>query len=228
MSFNEKILMQFGEITGEVIAILILYNIAVNIIKSLVMRLFKYFGIEYFAEIIDSYKWSGQCVIEARAILNADRTCFYRCSNGKFYLENNSHLNQNIKVKSVVNRVRNRGMISLPEKLHKEYQEWFLQMQESDELIEMFTPDIQVQSPIRNMLNKLGVVSYMAVKIRRENELYGILVFTWSDVRISPTNLLKKHQEYLQGVRNTLLNETLFVIDRTLKYKLRKLLRMEV
>lgn len=228
MNFNERILMQFGEVTGEVVAILIVYNILLNLVKTLIMRVFRYFGIEYFEEIIESYKWSGQCVIESRAMLNADRACFYRCSNGRFYLENNSHLNRNIKVRSVVNRVRNRGMLPLPDKLHREYQDWFHQMQESDELIEMFTPDMQVQSPIRNMLTKLGIVSYMAVKIRRENELYGILVFTWSDVRISPTNLLKKHQEYLSGVKNTLLNETLFVIDRTLKYKLRKLLRMEV
>ena len=46
MSFNEKILLEFGEVTGEVVAILIVYNILLNLVKTLIMRVFRYFGIE--------------------------------------------------------------------------------------------------------------------------------------------------------------------------------------
>lgn len=227
MNINEKLLIAFGESSGQFLAALVFYNWSIKLLKYIGVKILRYVGIEYFAEIVESYKWAGQTVIESRYALNADRACFYRCSNGRFYLENNSTQNANIKVRAMINRTRDRGTLPLPDDLSAEYREWFRQLEREDEFIELFTPDLDYSDPTRNMLKKLGVVSYMAVKIRRENELYGILLFTWSDVKASPKNLLMKHREYLHSVKNTLLSETLFVINRTLKYKLRRFLRLE-
>ena len=236
MDFRNRVLLMLGESSGVVLVYAIITGVLVAIGKFLLTSVLKRLGVDYFAEIAESYRWIGQIVIEARHVLNADRASFYRCSNGKYYLENledidtsgyaailPSHeefLNKNIKVYSVANKTRNKGITQLPETLDDTYFEWFLQLQKTDSYVEQFTTDLPENSKLRNNLDKYSIISYFAVKIKQNNELYGILVFTWSDVKQMPKNLVTSNREYLGSLKNTLLLETLFIVDRTVKFKI--------
>lgn len=228
MNFKTKFILTFGESAGAVLASALVVGTAWSLMRMFFIYLLKRVGIDYFAEMAESFRWVGQIVIEARHALNADRACFYRCSNGKFYLENDTlDSNKNIRVYSVANKTKNKGVSPLPEVLDKSYFEWFLQLQKEDSYLEQFTPDLPIDSQLRNNLRKYDILSYLSVKIKSGNELYGILVFTWHDEKDMPKNLIARNREYLDDLKNTLLLETLFVIDRALRFKIRKLLRLD-
>ena len=75
-----------------------------------------------------------------------------------------------------------------------------------------------MESPLRNILIKHGIIAYMAVKVKFYSDLYGIIVYTWSDVSLIPKNLDMKHREYLEDIKNAVLVETIFIISRSLRF----------
>lgn len=219
-NFETKIMRVIGESTGAILFIALVTGAMWGLIKYLFIRVLKYFGIDYFAEIAESYRWIGQTLIESRAILNADRACYYRTSNGKSYIANSDFdKNKNIQVYSIVNVVRNRGIHSLPEKLNRGFFDWFLSLNSQDNYVEYFAKSLDSYSPIRNELKKYDVEGYMSIKVKFDTDLYGVILYTWSDVRSIPKNLLDKHREYLDDIKNSTLNETANIVSRSLKFR---------
>ncbi|MCB1179887.1 MAG: hypothetical protein KDK36_20085 [Leptospiraceae bacterium] len=226
MNIKEKFLVTFGESVGIVLGYTILYGTIWFLIKTLFIRFFSYIGIGYFAERAESYKWIGQYIIEARAILNADRVCFYRTSNGKSYIYNNGVIPNNIKIYAIVNKTKNKGIYPLPDSLSNKYFSWFNHFHDIDFLKTYFQTDIPKSNTLRNDLNKFNILSYMVLKICSpdKNELYGFVIFTWSNIKSMPPlpdfdlgNINKGYKvknsnlEYLESLSNSLYSEIDFL-----------------
>lgn len=173
-------------------------------------------GIDYFQERAKSLQWIGQLVIETRALLKADRACFYRCSNGFAYILNDAAKNHDIKIYSLANKTRNRGVSNLPENLRKRHLDWYLQFAEIELLKSYFTKDLPIDSPLRNELVKLDIESYLVIKILSPDkmELYGFLLLTWNDHKDMPSlpEYSQKFREYLESVANAIYSEVQFLI----------------
>ena len=182
-------------------------------------------GVDYFAELNEAYRWIGQILIESRAKFNADRVCFYRTSNGKVFIENsdNYNVNDSIQIYSIVSATRNKSIEPLPKTLTRRYLDWFLDIQKTDDYLERFTPDLPLDSPLRNALNKQGTSVYMAIKIKFDSDLYGIIIYTWSDIKLIPKNLELKNREYLEDIKNTILIEIAFIISRSIRFRWQEL-----
>lgn len=164
-------------------------------------------------------------MIESRAKFNADRVCLYRTSNGKVFIENSDNFNgnDNIQIYSVVSATRNRSVEPLPKTLTRRYLDWFIDIQKTDDYLERYTPDLPLESPLRNILIKHGIIAYMAIKIKFYSDLYGVVIYTWSDVSVVPKNLDRKNREYLDDIKNAILIETIFIISRSVRFRWQEL-----
>ena len=226
MNLKDKFLITLGESAGAVLIIGLFSGALWGIIKFFGIRLLKKLGIDYFAEIAESYRWIGQTLIESRAILNADRACYYRTSNGKSYIEDAViDRNKDIKVYSIVNVVRNKGLNLLPDTLKREFFDWFIKIHSEENYVQYFAQDLDKLSPIRNELKKYDIVAYMSIKIKFDNDLYGVILYTWSDVKSIPRNLISNHNEYLDDIKNSTLIETATIVSRSLKFRLYEIAR---
>lgn len=217
-NFETKIMRVIGESGGAILVIALISGALTGLLKFFLVNILKFFGVDYFAEISEAHRWIGQILIESRAVLNADRVCFYRTSNGKVYIEDSENSNNGIKIYSVINITKNKSISQLPENLERRHLDWFLDIQKTDDFLERFTPDMPMESPLRNILIKHGIIAYMAVKVKFYSDLYGIIVYTWSDVSLIPKNLDMKHREYLEDIKNAVLVETIFIISRSLRF----------
>ncbi len=225
MNFREKIVITIGESLGAVLGMAMIGGALLTIIKFITIKLLKRIGVEHFVELAESYRWIGQILIESRAIFNADRASYYRASNGKSYLEDGTiESNKNINVVSIVNVVKNKGMNLLPERLDRKYFDWFLKIQNQDDYVQYFIQDFDPLSPVRNELKKYDVLSYMCIKVKFDTDLYGIIIYTWSDEKAIPKNLITKHREYLDDIRNSTLIETATIVSRSIKFKLHEIM----
>lgn len=220
MKNTEKFLHILGESAGAVFALSVATGAIWFSIKYFIIKTLKIIGIDYFAEIKASYEWMGKTIIESRAILNADRSCFYRLSNGRAYIESQPILNQKIKIESVVNITKNRGIARLPDSLDDRFYEWFQIIDSAPEFTELFVTDSGVSDRLRNELQKLDVLSYIAIKIKNGNELYGVVLYTWHHVQHMPRQLMPKFSEHLQYIKSTILDETMFIVSKSLRYRL--------
>lgn len=193
--------------------------------RWIITRILTKIGVDYFAEINESYRWIGQILIESRAKFNADRVCLYRTSNGKVFIENTDtyNINDSIQIYSIVSATRNKSIEPLPKTLTRRYLDWFLDIQKTDDYLERFTPDLPQESPLRNILIKQGIIAYMAIKIKFYSDLYGIVIYTWSDVSLVPKNLDRKNREYLEDIKNAILIETIFIISRSIRFRWQEL-----
>lgn len=218
-----EFLTALGESVGAVLAMSILYGIIWYLIKTIIMKTLKFIGIDYFAEIKESYEWIGKSVIESRAIFNADKACFYRLSNGKAFIESSPLMNIGIKSESICSISKNRGISLLPVTLDDRYYQLFLQIEAENDLTEFFTADLPSGSSLRNELIKNDIFSYFAIKIRRGKELYGIVIYTWSNVHYMPKNFLPKHKEYIDDLKSVVLDEILFIIGRLPGFRVQKI-----
>lgn len=213
--------MTLGESVGAVFGVALLGGMLVSLTKLILIRLFKKIGIDYFAEIAESYRWIGQLMIESRAVMNADRAVFYRTSNGRVFVEDSGiDINSDVRVYAISNCVKNKSLTPLPALLTRKYFDWFLAIQKIDNYLEMFPSDLPINSQLRNNLDKYGVKAYMSVKVKFGNDLYGVIIFTWSDIAAVPRNLITKHREYLDDLKNSILIETIFIISRSLKFRI--------
>lgn len=225
MNFREKIVITIGESLGAVLGMAMIGGALLTIIKFITIKLLKRIGVEHFVELAESYRWIGQILIESRAIFNADRVSYYRASNGKSYLEDGTiESNKNINVVSIVNVVKNKGMNLLPERLDRKYFDWFLKIQNQDDYVQYFIQDFDPLSPVRNELKKYDVLCYMCIKVKFDTDLYGIIIYTWSDEKAIPKNLITKHREYLDDIRNSTLIETATIVSRSIKFKLHEIM----
>ncbi len=227
MNHYTKILSILGESAGAVFFAGLLAGSVWSFVRWITTRILTKIGVDYFSEINESYRWIGQILIESRAKLNADRVCFYRTSNGKVFIENadDYDANDDIQIYSIVNVTKNKSISPLPDKLTRRYLDWFLEIQKSDDYLERFTPDLPMESPLRNILIKHGVIAYMAVKVKFYSDLYGIIVFTWADVSLVPKNLDMKNREYLEDIKNAVLIETIFIISRSFRFHIQEFLQ---
>jgi hypothetical protein len=165
-------------------------------------------------------------MIESRAVLNADRACYYRTSNGKVFVEDSDDdINNDIKINAIINVARNKSLTLLPYELKQKYFDWFLQIQKSDEYFEHFAQDLPVNSQLRNELVKYDIISYLSIKVKFGNDLYGVIVYTWSDVKDIPKNLMLRNKEYLDDLKNTVLLETIFIISRSFRFRVLEIWR---
>jgi len=221
-SIETKIIRALGESTGAILFIALLSGLMTAVLRFITYNVLKSIGIDYFKEINESYKWIGQLLIESRAIMNSDRTCFYRCMNGKFYIENGKEANKDIEINAIVNIVKNKSINKLPENLNPKYLDLFNELQKYDEYLELFSQDLPLHSALRNELSKYNIIAYMGVKIKFDNNLYGVIIFTWSTVKDIPKNLLLKNKEYLDDLKNSILIETIFIISRSFKFWLQE------
>lgn len=224
MKNTEKLLHIFGESAGAVLALSVATGAVWFSIKYFIIKFLKIVGIDHFAKMKLSYEWIGKTVIESRSVLNADRTCFYRLSNGRAYIESSPIDNRNIKIDAVVNITKNRGIAKLPESLDDRFYEWFQIMDNHPEFSELFVTDPNISDSLRNELQKLDVLSYVAIKIKKGNELYGVVLYTWHHVQHMPKQLLPKFSEHLQYVKSTILDETLFIVSKTLRYRIQNVI----
>lgn len=224
MKNTEKFLHIFGESAGAVLALSIATGAVWFSIKYFIIKFLKMIGIDHFAQIKMSYEWIGKTVIESRSVLNADRTCFYRLSNGRAYIEYSPLQNKNIKIESIMNITKNRGIAKLPESLDDRFYEWFQIIDSKPEFSELFITDPGISDQLRNELQKLDVLSYVAIKIKKDNELYGVVLYTWHHVQHMPKQLLPKFSEHLQYVKSSILDETLFIVSKSLRYRIQNII----
>lgn len=225
MKNETEFLTALGESAGAVLAMSVLYGTVWFIIRAFMIKFLKYLGIDYFSEIKNSYEWIGKTIIESRAIFNADKAAFYRLSNGRSYVESNPIMNIGIKSEAVCNAAKNKGISLLPETLDERYYQLLAQVESENDLTEFFTADLPSGSPLRNELIKNDIFSYFAIKIRLENELYGIVLYTWSNVHYMPKNFIPKHKELIDDIKSVLLDEVLFIISRSPKFRLQKIFK---
>jgi hypothetical protein len=122
-----------------------------------------------------------------------------------------------------VSATRNKSIEPLPKTLTRRYLDWFLDIQKTDDYLERFTPDLPQESPLRNILIKQGIIAYMAIKIKFYSDLYGVVIYTWSDVSLVPKNLDRKNREYLEDIKNAILIETIFIISRSIRFRWQEL-----
>ena len=214
MKSKTEFLTALGESMGAVLAMSVMYGLVWYFIKTLIANVLKALGINYFAEIKLSYEWIGKTIIESRSVFNADNASFYRLSNGKYYAELDPVKNLNIKVQPICSVTRNRGISPLPDSLDDRYLDMFRQIESENDLTEFFTADLPAGSALRNELIKNNIISYFGIKIRRGNELYGIVLYTWSDPKDMPRNFYPKHKEFIDTIKSVLLDEILYVIDK--------------
>lgn len=223
MKTTERFIQAFGESAGAMLALTIITGAVWATIKFFMIRFLKMVGIDYFVEIKSAYEWIGKTIIESRSILNADRSCFYRLSNGRAYIESQPILNQKIKIESIVNITKNRGIARLPDSLDDRFYEWFQIIDSAPEFTELFVTDSGVSDRLRNELQKLDVLSYIAIKIQKGNELYGVVLYTWYHVQHMPKQLLPKFSEHLQYVKSSILDETMFIVSKSLRYRIQNI-----
>lgn len=226
MKTTERFIQAFGESAGAVLALTIITGAVWATIKFFMIRFLKMVGIDYFVEIKSAYEWIGKTIIESRSILNADRSCFYRLSNGRAYIESEPIKNKNIKIESIVNITKNRGIAKLPESLDDRFHEWFQIIDSAPEYTELFVTDAGISDRLRNELQKLDVLSYVAIKIKNGNELYGVVLYTWYHVQHMPRQLMPKFGEHLQYVKSTILDETMFIISKSFRYRLQTIIAL--
>lgn len=214
MKSKTEFLTALGESMGAVLAMSVMYGLIWYFIKTLIASVLKAVGINYFAEIKLSYEWIGKTIIESRSVFNADKATLYRLSNGKFFVELDPIKNLNIKVESICSVTRDRGISPLPDSLDDRYFEIFRQIESADDMNPFFAQDLPASSPLRNELIKNNIICYLAIKVRQRNELYGIVLYTWSDVMDMPRNFIPKHREFIDNIKSILLDEILFVISK--------------
>lgn len=225
MKNKTEFLMALGESAGAVLAMSVLYGIVWYFIKTVITRILKAVGIDYFSEIKSSYESIGKTIIESRAIFNADKASFYRLSNGKYFVESDPLRNIDIKVESICSVTKNRGISELPESLDDRYYQLFQQIESGNDLTEFFTADLPAGSPLRNELIKNDIFSYLGIKIRRGKELYGIVLYTWHHVNNMPKQFIPKHKEFIDDIKSVLLDEVLFIISRNPKFRLQSIFK---
>lgn len=225
MKNKTEFLTALGESAGAVLAMSVLYGVVWYFIKTLITKILKAVGIDYFSEIKASYEWIGKTITESRAIFNADKASFYRLSNGKYFVESDPLRNIDIKIESICSVTKNRGISELPEGLDNRYYQLFQQIESENDLTEFFTADLPSGSPLRNELIKNDIFSYLGIKIRRGRELYGIVIYTWSNVHHMPKQLMPKHKELIDDIKSVLLDEVLFIISRSPKFRLQSIFK---
>lgn len=220
-----EFIVALGESVGAVLAMSVMYGIIWFFIKTIMLRILKYIGIDYFSEIKSSYEWIGESIIESRAIFNADKAAFYRLSNGKYFVEADPLRNVNIKIESICSATKNRGISQLPDTLDDRYYQWFQQIESENDLTEFFTADLPAGSQLRNELIKNDIYSYLGVKIRRGKELYGIVIYTWSNVHHMPKQFIPRYKELIEDIKSVLLDEVLFIISRSPKFRVQSVFK---
>ena len=224
MKDSDRFIHVLGESVGSVLALSVATGAVWYSIKYLIIKTLKLIGIDYFAELKASYEWMGKTIIESRAILNADRTCFYRLYNGEPYMRTTMPVYRNLKIESGINVTKNRGVAKLPDALDDRFYELFQLIAENHEFCELFATDSSISDRLRNELYKLDIQGFIAIKIRDEYALYGVVLYTWHHVSHMPRQLLPKYGEHLQSVKSIILDETKFMMSRTIKNRIKEII----
>jgi hypothetical protein len=240
-----------AEAVGGVVVIAFLAGVINSLFKLIIRYIATKFGVENVLKTQESWAWIGQRLYMSLERMEADRVAFYTISNGTPYFSqiewadmklnmevsnlkkivnaldpSDIFLNDDYKIISHnTNKISHRGVNKLPDELDvSRFKNLLYIVVETNSVGEYFTADLPESSYLRKLFMEYGIEGYIILPVESQDKtrLYGFIIYTYSDVKLMPNNLITRKGEHLSDVKSIITNEYKSILDMSFSAKWKK------